>query len=252
MTAETIINAVRNRLGDSKKERWDDADLLLYVSLCQNDICMFTNFYRKSAGIIIEADKYIYDLPTDCVVVNRFEYADKLLPVETRNDVDKGQVTYPLILKDNLEFNKIEFKIGDGYDDLTSALVDTFGLVSDYAGLADEFGIVSEVIQETPQPLYEIWLYYTAVPPILTMVDDGQGNLSLPTDPLIVPDIWFQAFFHFVCAMALQDDNDANNIQRGELEAQKYDRILQRIKTVSSKSFTSNVKSKLVTKYRRT
>jgi len=31
MTAETVITAVRNRLGDSQLERWDNATLLLYV-----------------------------------------------------------------------------------------------------------------------------------------------------------------------------------------------------------------------------
>jgi hypothetical protein len=64
--------------------------------------------------------------------------------------------------------------------------------------------------------------------------------------------MWLQAFLHYVSGMALQDDNDANNIQRGELEGQKYLRILEQLHKVSAKDFTSNMRTKLTTSYRRT
>lgn len=246
MTAVTVIDAVRRRLGDIKKERWSDETLLLYVSLCQNDICMFTNFYRKSAVIELLSETYVYDLPTDCMAVNRFEYAGKLLPVETRNSIDAGTAQYPLILKDNLPYNQMEFNIGPDYRTLTEALESMFGVTIDAEGLLDLFGVVSDVTTGEEYSLGYVTLYYTATPALLAMVDS-----DLPTDALLLPDIWFQAFLHFVCAMALQDDNDANNIQRGELEATKYVRVLAHIQKSSAKDFTSNIRTKLSTGIRR-
>lgn len=254
MKASTIITAVRNRLGDSDEERWDEDTLLLYVSLCQNDICMFTRFYRKEASIQLVNNQYIYDLPTDCLLVNRLEYHDKLLPIETRNNIDSDDVTYPLVLKDNLPFNKIEFRIGEQYTDLSQALINVYGVTVNSSTnavdtslypLQDANGVVVDVDKPkypvSKQDLDKLKVYYSATPPVLMDVDED----------LIVPDIWFQAFIHFVCAMALQDDNDANNIQRGELEATKYVRVLENIHKISSKDFTGNVRTKLTTNVRR-
>ena len=123
MTPALIIDAVRSRLGDEKKERWDDATLILYVSLCQNDICMFTHLYRRSSVIQLEGDQYIYPLPTDFMALSRLEYRDKLFPVETRANIDRGEVVYPLAVKDNLQYNELELVVGDAYADLTTALL---------------------------------------------------------------------------------------------------------------------------------
>jgi len=254
MTAETIINAVRARLGDSVRERWDNETLLLYVSLCQNDICVSTNFNRADTTIPLDSETYIYDLPTDCLVVNRFEYNNQLLPVETRNAIDDNKAVYPLILKDNLAFNKIEFRIGDDYDTLAEALINVYGVVINANELVDTFGVVTDIDDPVgippTQPLDELFVYYTAVPALLQMDVTDPENPVLPIEDLLLPDIWFQAFFHYVSGMALQDDNDANNIARGEAELGKYSRILAQIHKNSSKDFTSNIKTKLVTKMR--
>jgi hypothetical protein len=257
MIAAEVIKAVRARLGDDLKHRWDDETLLLYISLCQNDICMFTHFYRQETHLILNPAQYIYTLPTDCLAVNRLEYRNELLPVETRNNIDSGNVTYPLVLKDNLPFNEIEFKIGDVYDDLATALINVYGVTvaSDDCVLEDDFGVVSDVgedvVDPPAQPLDDVLVYYTAIPPMLTMDMTDPDNPVLPTDELILPNIWFQAFLHFVTGMALQDDNDANNIQRGEMEGGKYLRMLAHIQKTSAKDFTSNIRSKLTTNIRR-
>ena len=254
MTAATVIKAVRARLGDDLQHRWEDETLMLYVSLCQNDICMFTHFYRKEDHITLQADQYIYDLPPDCLAVNRLEYLNQLLPIETRNNIDNDDVTYPLVLKDNLPFGKIEFRIGETYESLATALINVYGVVVDSDSdaievdceLDDVYGVVTDVeddgmIPPPAQPLDDVLLYYTAIPPLITDLEED----------LVLPDIWFQAFLHFVTGMALQDDNDANNIQRGELEGSKYLRVLAHIQKTSAKDFTSNVRTKLTTHIRR-
>jgi hypothetical protein len=250
MTPLDVITAVRNRLGDAQKERWTDDTLLLYTSLAQKDICMFTHLYRLSTNIKLLPDVYIYDLPTDFMALSRIEYRDKFFPVETRPNIDKGEVIFPCIVKDNLLYNKIEFVIGESYKLLSNALNDAFGVVVDSGNdceLQDTFGVVTNVeggslSAPSAQPLDDLLVYYIAVPP----------NFTKDTDTIIVPDVWFQAFLHYVTGMALQDDNDANNIQRGELEAQKYTRLLEHIHAVSMKDFTTNAGTKLTTSYRRT
>ena len=257
MIPGTIIAAVRDRLGDSKKERWEDEALLLYVSLCQNDICMFTHMYRKEAHITLEADKFIYDLPTDFMALTRLEYRDKLFPIETRANMDRGETSFPCAIKDNLAYNELEIAVGDGYDSLAEALGNVFGVVTDSdtdavtigCELDNVHGVVTDAEPDnlgTPpvQPLDDILVYYIAVPAILSL-----GGIE---DQLVVPDIWFQAFLHYVTGMALQDDNDANNVARGELEAQKYTRLLEHLHAVSMNDFTTNAGSRLATAYRRT
>ena len=258
MIPKDIIDAVRARLGDTKEQRWDDPTLLLYVSLCQSDICMFTHLYRRTSIIPLVQDQFIYELPTDFMALSRLEYNDKLFPVETRANIDRGETEFPCAVKDNLAYNQLEIVVGEQYDSLGDALADAFGVVTDSdtdavavdCVLDDIHGVVSDVSSDgllnpsDPQPLDEVLLYYIAVPPLFGPLDIRR--------PLLVPDIWFQAFLHFVTGMALQDDNDANNIQRGELEAQKYTRLLEHIHAVSMNDFTTNAGSRLATSFRRT
>ncbi len=244
MTPSNIILAVRDRLGDAKAERWSDETLILYVSMCQTDICMFTHFYRQVAQLNLVEGTLIYDLPTNFLALNRLEYAGQLFPVETRNTIDKQEAKMPCALKDNLQYNQIEIILAEQNDLLIEALNTAYGVVSDAANLDDVFGVLSDV-GDTPvaADTAKLMVFYTAVPPMYL-----SGDLERP---LIVPDIWFSAFLHYVCGTALQDDNDSNNIQRGEMELQKYARVLSHIMKVSSKDFTSNMKTKMTTSYRR-
>lgn len=248
MKASQVITAVRNRLGDIREERWSNETLLLYVSLCQNDICTFTHFYRKNYTFPIQDGVTIYQLPTDYLTLNRLEYNGKLLPVETRPNIDSGTAEFPCVLKDNLAFNELEFVIGTQYDTLASALINVYGVVVastiEDCELEDIHGVVTDVVIDAsptiPDDTGDVLVYYAAVPPLLNDIEDE----------LLLPDIWLLAFIHYVGGLALQDDNDANNIQRGEGELQKYARMLADIHKKSSKDFTSNIRTKLVTKLR--
>lgn len=252
MLVRKVTDAVRRRLGDIRKERWSDDQLILYTSLCQTDICIFTNFYRQEALIDLEDDTLIYDLPLDCIRVERLEYAGEFFPIESRNTIDSGKAQFPCALKDNLPFNKIEIVLGSDYTLLSQALENMFGVVSDQdtegvdtsgCELEDTFGVVSDIDAGsiTPINIGQLKVYYSAVPPLMDTLDDT----------LIVPDFWLSAFIHYVSGAALQDDNDANNIQRGEQELAKYNRMLAQIAKTTAKDFTTNYKSKLVTDYRR-
>jgi hypothetical protein len=186
-------------------------------------------------------NQLIYDLPSDCLVVNRLEYNHKFFPIESRNAIDRGEALFPCALKDNLPFNKLEIVLDASFstEGLADILEETFGVVSDWenCNLEDQYGVVSDIeTGETPKELGAIHVYYSAVPPMITGINE----------PLVLPDAYFSAFMHYVTGMALQDDNDANNIQRGEMELQKYERVALQIFKRTAKDYTSNIKSKLI------
>jgi hypothetical protein len=171
--------------------------------------------------------------------------------------IDEGLAVFPCALKDNLPFQQIEIVLSaDGSEDLTlqHALEELYGVVTsmDTDGidtsaceLEDDFGVVSEMdtdgFQDPVQNLGVLKVYYSAVPELI--IDSNQQ--------LVVPDIWYAAFLHYVTGTALQDDNDASNVERGELELKKYQRMLVEIYKKSAKDFTSNIRTKLVVPPRR-
>ncbi len=248
MIVSDVLSAVRRRLGDARGERWKDEQLILYVAMCQSDICLFTNFHRLEGEIQLLADQLVYDLPDNCVKVTRMEYGCEYFPIESRNEIDNHTAQFPCALKDNLPLQKIEIALGDGCTTLTSALEGVYGVMAegDDCELDNVHGVVVDADCTIDSPCISaldiLKVYYIGVPEMVTQT----------TDELLLPDMWMAAFIHYVGGMALQDDNDANNIQRGEMDLQKYQRVLANIQAIASKDFTTSVKSKLDTKYRRT
>ena len=249
MITGDVITAVRRRLGDARKERWSDEQLILYTAMCQSDICLFTNFYRLEGEIQLVDGVLVYDLPDDCIKLTRLEYNCAYFPIESRNEIDNHTAIFPCALKDNLALHKLEIVLDDNCTSLETALTGVYGVVANTDAsdceLDQAHGVVTDVdcddcsVCETS--LDKLKLYYIGVPPLVINLNDG----------LLVPDMWLSAFIHYVGGMALQDDNDANNIQRGEMDLQKYQRMLVSIQKLTAKDFTSNVKSKLDTKIRR-
>jgi hypothetical protein len=116
--------------------------------------------------------------------------------------------------------------------------MDTDAIDTSHCDLLDLYGVVVDMDADDSIPddnLGGLKVYYSAVPPII--LDRNQE--------LVVPDIWYAAFLHYVTGTALQDDNDSNNIERGELELKKYQRMLVDIFKKSAKDFTSNIRTKL-------
>jgi len=252
MLVGDVLTVVRRRLGDMKQQRWSDDQLILYTSLCQNDICIFTNFYKKVVLNELYKDTTIYDLPKDCIRVERIEYANNLVPILSRNSIDSNEAIYPCVLMDDLPYGKLEFRYNDDNTgiqlDITQVLHDAYGVVTDisWAELVDMYGVVSDIVEGeipegNPDRIGYYTLFYSAAPAIL----------SSESDILVLPDLWITAFIHYVTGTALQDDNDASNIQRGDMELAKYARLLGEIFKATAKDFTTNYKTKLNTRYRR-
>jgi len=244
MQIETVIQAVRTRLGDVKEQRWDTNTLALYTSLCQQDICIYSKLYKKDTYIELTDDSKIYTLPTDFLQLHRVEYKGNVIPIENRYSIDAKDAQLPCIVRDNLKFNQLEFITDNSNDTLQSALDSAFGVVTTDDELEDAFGVVTDISYNYTPPEVNpnsLHIYYSAVPPI---------SYDITTE-LVLPDIWLSAFLHYVTGMALQDDNDANNIQRGEMELKKYSRHLKELFTLNTKQFTSSTPDRLEVKQRR-
>ena len=127
--------------------------------------------------------------------------------------------------------------IGVSYDLSTDS--NLFGGIidSEVYQIVGQYGITSSISLEDNT----LRVFYEAIPEALT---------SLQT-ALVVPDVWEEAMMKYIVGTALQDDNDANNIQRGEMELQKYVAEALKARELSSKDFSGGAKDKYRTGYRR-
>ena len=100
-----------------------------------------------------------------------------------------------------------------------------------------KYGIVANIVNKVDT--YKV--YYVATPRKLTSV----------TDVLLLPELWEDLLMKYVVGTALQDDNDSNNIQRGEYELNKYIAKLNLLKDQSAEDFSSSASGKNETNFRR-
>ncbi len=116
----------------------------------------------------------------------------------------------------------------------------------------DKFGFITEVKDHVVKGMYGITtmvanlddtfkVYYVSTP----------SKLKFNEAILVLPERWEDLLLRYVVGTALQDDNDANNITRGEAELQKYEKKLGTIREMSSKDFSSSASDKLETNFRR-
>jgi len=114
-----------------------------------------------------------------------------------------------------------------------------------------KYGYITEVEGHTVSGIYglassgavedeTVKIYYVALPDKVTTM----------LSALIIPEVWEDLLMRYVVGTALQDDNDANNIQRGEVELQKYTTQLMKLKDLSTKDFATNSKEKFTTEFR--
>ncbi len=76
-------------------------------------------------------------------------------------------------------------------------------------------------------------------------------KLDAVESTLVLPDLWEDLLLKYVVGTALQDDNDANNIQRGEYELNKYAAKLATLNDLDSKDYSASSSDKNITNFRR-
>ncbi len=158
-------------------------------------------------------------------------------------------------ISDNLPSSGYGEVAGTEFDQVTAEFPNgEYGVTisADYSDVDNRYGFITEVKGHIVSGLYGITaniankedtvkVYYVAVP----------RKLKFNSALMSIPDIWEEILMKYVIGTALQDDNDANNIQRGELELQKYNVKLLTISDLSSKDFSANASDKNETDFRR-
>jgi len=186
-----------------------------------------------------------------------------LYGVITRTD-DTDYTVEPLygsVIGADLDITDNEASLG--YGEVCGSDTDTIGsefpngqygvtVQAEFVDSTDQFGFITDVENHIVSGIYglttsianeddTIKVYYVAAP----------LKLKFNSAILVLPNRWEDLLLKYVVGTALQDDNDANNIQRGELEIAKYEKKLLTITDLSSKDFSSNSSDKNETNYRR-
>ncbi|MCI4437400.1 MAG: hypothetical protein JHC33_11395 [Ignisphaera sp.] len=116
-----------------------------------------------------------------------------------------------------------------------------FGVITDTNNsqyiIGGSFGITTDI--STPSSFIKV--YYEAVPTTNLVYTSGFS----------IPDVWEDAMLKYIVGTALQDDNDANNIARGESEIAKFTNDVLKAREIASKDFSGGASKKLDTKFRR-
>ena len=142
------------------------------------------------------------------------------------------------------ENDLIEIDAPDGNFGVTtgvefSSAKNKYGFITSVKGheVSGRFGIIGSIAAEDDT----VKVYYIAAP----------RKLKFINATLVLPSMWEGLLLHYVVGTALQDDNDANNIQRGELELNKYNTKLNKLKAKSSNDYSASASDKYETNYRR-
>jgi len=119
-----------------------------------------------------------------------------------------------------------------------SAVDTKYGFITSVANhkVSGYFGLVANVSAE----IDTVKVYYTAIP----------RKLKFMNAMLVIPPVWEALLLHYVVGTALQDDNDANNINRGELEIAKYHAKLLTLSGLSAEDYSAMASNKYETNYR--
>jgi len=138
----------------------------------------------------------------------------------------------PLAPIDRGVMSSVEFSAVKAEDAAYGFLVDS--LLIKFSG---RYGITTDVVHKDST----IRIFYSAVP----------SSLSSKDSQLVLSHIWEAAMLRYCVGTALQDDNDANNIARGEGELAKYTQEVLKARELASKDFSPVSKDKMLTRYRR-
>jgi len=185
-----------------------------------------------------------------------------LFGVITSSD-DSDTVIDPLFGAVTDANNNLDLNLpSDGYGEISGSNLDiitidtpngNFGVTigAEYSSVGGKYGFVTGVEGHTISGYYgltanvsaeqdTIKVYYVAIP----------RKLKFMNATLVIPEVWEDLLLKYVVGTALQDDNDANNIQRGELEIAKYTQKLRTLSGLSAEDYSAMSSDKYETSYR--
>jgi hypothetical protein len=77
-TAQSLIDDVRARIVEANADFFtDDVPILRWLNQGYKNFCLKTFMLEKTAGLILTANQYEYNLPTDCIAMQKIRWHDQ-------------------------------------------------------------------------------------------------------------------------------------------------------------------------------
>lgn len=242
--ADTDFVALKDNLDMNKLELIPAPSDITTDVIVTDDTGVDSFLFTSTVGVVTIMDVPYVVAPTVGVITSTVESLDEVTPGQHTTVFGEitstPELTEPNGLASALTSDLLGVTTNISAAGTTPVPVgDKAGFIvsSDVYKVVGHYGLVGTVADYSNV----LHVYYEAVPALL----------SLLADSLVIPDIWEEAMMRYIVGTALQDDNDANNIQRGELELQKYTVEVAKANEVSSKDFASVTDKKYNTNFRR-
>ena len=247
-----IFLRARDTLNDHNKDRWSDATLMRNLNQGIEDIALQTELFKNSSAIALVNGQEVYNLPCSLLRVKHCTYDWKPLPLRSSGWMSANSETdwryrtssngITAAVFDEVSRRQIRVyprpfgNYGVEYSAEDGAYGVTVG-ISDYEFI-DDYGVVGtladpDVNAELQNSTYGVLssigeaqafvVYYTECPPLPESVDD-----DLPID-----SCFDTILKHYVVAMALRNDLDAQNRSMANEELVFYQRGLDVIKDIA-------------------
>lgn len=85
---QKILQLVRDSVADPNEQRWTDGRLIRILNEGQKDIARQTRILKGEVGITMVTGQPVYDLPDDLWLVTRIAFNNKVLPLESFDEMD--------------------------------------------------------------------------------------------------------------------------------------------------------------------
>lgn len=239
-----ILNKARITLGDKKKERYTDLDLLLILDEGQKDFAKQTNILKSVIELQPTQGQVFATIPDDCYRITRATKDGTKFPMLTYDDVDHiicnvsfmddyfnissgweseyGEVQALIYDKSNIDKIRL-YPIPEITDnDLSSdfgVLTSVDQLVND-GSVSSQYGVVSNFSEASGI----IRLYCCNLPSEVTQV----------TDVLDIPPMFDEALKYYVIAHSFLNDLDSGWQEKGLQQLRFYEREVEKAQANTS------------------
>jgi hypothetical protein len=262
-------------LNDRAKERWSDADLLLFLSKAQKDITKEVKLLKDWVILPLAMGQSIYLLPEDTVEIIECRFDGAPMKLRTHSEMDKLVVSGQMVLRSGVTVtgNNWETRITEDqpeaviYDKLrrrqirvwptpvseTLTISDTeLDTLTGIVTSVDDFTMIGEygfagTILDTDEgiPAYEYGVYGIVseiVNQTSIMVHRAKlaGDITSTEDELQVDIVCDEALEHFVIARAFSNEKIEQNRQTAAEHLSWYNREVIKLKDSVEINMTTN------------
>ena len=96
MRIQNILQNVRDILADPDKTRWQDEQLIRFVSEGHRELAKLTQHHRGRINIPLLRNQHTYNLPEDLLLILDVWFKGLRLPVVSISEIEKGRINRPI------------------------------------------------------------------------------------------------------------------------------------------------------------